>query len=875
MMLSEMLEFKGKWRNYQARVLDRANKYLSDGKIHIVAAPGSGKTTLGIELIRRLSKPALILAPSVTIREQWISRIVSGFLKNGYDPNEFFSQDLKNPKLITVATYQALHSAVTLSYFDVVKTMKSVNLSVLCLDECHHLRSEWWKALEDFKARLGVLTMISLTATPPYDSTPSMWSRYMDMCGEIDIEITIPELVKEGSLCPHQDFVYFSYPTKEESEEVENFNRSSAAMIQKLVADRQFAETIASFNGFTDARSGDELLDKPEYLSSLLIYMRAAGLQYPVKLQRLLSTKKLPALSAVWMERMLQGFCYEDTESFQCNKEYRDSIIVDLKAAGLIEKRKVVLRVSKEIERLLSQSKGKCNSIRDITFHEYHTIGKELRMLILTDYIKKEYEKTVGKQDGDVVALGVIPIFELLRRENVKRGQDMSLGVLSGTIAVIPAKAKDALLHIIKGQGEVKFSRIGDLSEQDYLKVDAVGDAHFLTAAITEIFTQGWFEVLIGTKSLLGEGWDSPCINSLILASFVGSFMLSNQMRGRAIRVFKDRTEKTSNIWHLVCLQPERQEKKQQNEDEDEEISGDFSLLSRRMEHFLGLHYFENRIESGMERLAIIAAPFNNKHVEEMNTQMLQLSDQRQVLKSRWDNALVNFRNMEVIEESEVTAKAITSVQFKSKLLKFTAIFIILITIVALLIIAPGMVKEKLVKKLLLGAGVISVLLEIWKLPELLLMRSPLGRLKVFGKGLRSAMMKKELFEDTNNRIRVRESGKSATLCLTGGTTKDKEMFAQCVTDFFAYVDNQRYLLVKSGNHNGLDGFFCVPEIFGKNKDDAELFTSSMKPFIGKYNLVYTRNEEGRKFLLKGRVKAFANREERCVNRKRVKDDYE
>ena len=25
------------------------------------------------------------------------------------------------------------------------------------------------------------------------------------MCGEIDEEITVPELVKEGSLCPHQD----------------------------------------------------------------------------------------------------------------------------------------------------------------------------------------------------------------------------------------------------------------------------------------------------------------------------------------------------------------------------------------------------------------------------------------------------------------------------------------------------------------------------------------------------------------------------------------------------------------------------------------------------------------------------------------------
>lgn len=48
-------------------------------KIHIVAAPGSGKTTLGIELIRRMNGKALILAPSITIREQWIARIEEAF----------------------------------------------------------------------------------------------------------------------------------------------------------------------------------------------------------------------------------------------------------------------------------------------------------------------------------------------------------------------------------------------------------------------------------------------------------------------------------------------------------------------------------------------------------------------------------------------------------------------------------------------------------------------------------------------------------------------------------------------------------------------------------------------------------------------------
>lgn len=65
-----ILSFQGKWRNYQERVLNESERYLDDGKIHIVAAPGAGKTTLGIELIRRTGRSCLILSPRIVIRQQ-------------------------------------------------------------------------------------------------------------------------------------------------------------------------------------------------------------------------------------------------------------------------------------------------------------------------------------------------------------------------------------------------------------------------------------------------------------------------------------------------------------------------------------------------------------------------------------------------------------------------------------------------------------------------------------------------------------------------------------------------------------------------------------------------------------------------------------
>lgn len=887
-----VLKFKGTWRSYQARVLENVGRYLADGKIHIVAAPGSGKTTLGIELIRRMNGNVLILAPSITIREQWVARIKEAFLCDGCKGEDYLSQDLKNPKAITVATYQALHSAMTrfqgtekdgeedaattveVDYagFDLVGTMQKADIKILCLDECHHLRSEWWKALEEFKSKFNNIKTISLTATPPYDSTPAMWTRYMNMCGEIDEEITIPELVKEGSLCPHQDYVYFNYPTKAEEQEVHKFTERSQAMMQTLMRDDQLLSYIRMHRGLSGQSSDDLLLDDPAYLSSILIYLQSRNVPFPSRLQRLLGAKHLPNMSTEWMECLLQGFLYDDADSYMCDKTYREMLIDQLKAQGLIEKRKVVMTKSAAIEKLLTNSLGKCNSIRDIVFHEYQTTGDALRLLVLTDYIRKEYEKSLGNEERDVNALGVLPFFEMLRRENAKKGGHVRFGVLCGTIVIIPAEAREALEREVADCGKVTFSKVGNLEKSDYLKVTAVGDAHFLTGAVTNIFAQGAMQVLIGTKSLLGEGWDSPCINSLVLASFVGSFMLSNQMRGRAIRVWREEPDKTSNIWHLVCLKPWNEVQK----NPEDGISEDYTLLERRMEHFLGLHYTEDTIENGMDRLQIVKPPFNKMNVDSINKKMLAMSGQRASLKERWDRSLAVYDKMDVVDEDEVADKFVTSVVF------WDAIRTMILAGIAMLagvILAAGIAKAT--KSPMLSAiGLVLIVCGIAagmiRFPKAFMLGSPLRRLKVFGNGIRKALELQNLMEEPHSKVATENAGPDIhTVYLSGGSGRDKALFAQCINEFFAAIDNQRYLLVKAKGHRGLDGFYAVPECFAKRKEDAQNFAQCMKPYIGNYELVYTRNESGRALLLEGRVRALANREERCISRKKVKGALE
>ena len=80
---------------------------------------------------------------------------------------------------------------------------------------------------------------------------------------------------------------------------------------------------------------------------------------------------------------------------------------------------------------------------------------------------------------------------------------------------------------------------------------------------------------------------------------------------------------------------------------------------------------------------------------------------------------------------------------------------------------------------------------------------------------------------------------------------------------------------ILAGHFCIFDGFYAIPNCFSKKKEDAERFAKCMHPYIGNYDCVYTRNEKGRELLLEGRVKALANREERCISHKKVKGALE
>ena len=229
----ESLRFQFSWRSYQEKFLEHFATHLNDNHLHVVAPPGSGKTILGLEMLCRVQKKTIVFAPTLTIRNQWKDRLLTFFTKDNSFTN--YSFDIKKPAALTFVTYQSLHTfyksfdtkGAFLAFFE------TQGIEAIVLDEAHHLKNEWWKCLFALK-NARKLTTIALTATPPIDSTDQELSRYFELCGPIDEEIAVPDLIKEGDLCPHQDFIHFSEPHQEEIESITSYRNKIADFVRYI-----------------------------------------------------------------------------------------------------------------------------------------------------------------------------------------------------------------------------------------------------------------------------------------------------------------------------------------------------------------------------------------------------------------------------------------------------------------------------------------------------------------------------------------------------------------------------------------------------------------------------------------------------------------
>ena len=877
-MFNKDIKFKYSWRPYQEKVLKEFEKYIEDKKINVVAAPGSGKTVLGLELARRLGNPVLILSPTVTIKNQWIDRFVKLFMPEGTKKPEWVSDNVYKLSYFNSITYQGLHYAykrkiqrnlqetddeieeekfdteIDIDTYDLIAEIKKNKISTIILDEAHHLKSEWWQSLTKVIESLTDVMIVSLTATPPYDVDHNEWKKYTELCGNIDIEISVPELVYAKNLCPHQDYIYFSYPTKKEKEAIKEYEDNVKDFIENLKSNTQLIEMVKKHPYIQNTENNiEKILDDTEFYSSMIIFLNSANIEIDRSKVKILGhNKKIPQFTVEWVETLLNNIIFSNNEYFLEFKDIIEELKKNLNKIGAIEKRKIYLAQNSMLQKYFVNSLSKLESINQIVNAEYNNLNKDLRMVILTDFLRKEY---LFEENIEINKLGVFPIFIKLLEQN----SNINMAILTGSIFMIPVSEKVKLIDNAKEKGipqnEIEFIDLEKI--KDYCIVKTTNKyKNMLMNSISKLFSDGNVNIIIGTKSLLGEGWDEPSINSLILASYVGSYVLSNQMRGRAIRT-NTNPNKTANVWHLVCA----------SENENGIVKNvDYETLKRRFTSFVGIGYNNEVLESGIERLDIIPREFSKKNIDKCNQETIQISNNRTHMYEKWFELIEKYGaenikiNNQIETKKEFMMNKLRIIQPK-RVLSTVLITMIMYYIYEMTKMESFAYIETFKERAIIFAILIIVLnfkfiIQCFRAIKL---STPDNQLKTIGKIVVKSLYEANIIKTNykNIKVNVVEDNQFNTINLSvqGVTTHENNVILNSIKEVFSEVENQRYIIVTKKKRNSK--YYNVSNLLSQKKELAQIFHNNWKKYIGFSYLFYTNSIEGRRVLLEARKNSF------------------
>ena len=234
--------------------------------------------------------------------------------------------------------------------------------------------------------------------------------------------------------------------------------------------------------------------------------------------------------------------------------------------------------------RVIAYSKSKMLALPEILRAERAVLGDRIRAVIVTDYEKTSAVSSEISHLLDEEAGGAMAAFRVLIGHAETNLLDPVL-VTGSSVLVdgdLALRLKvEAETWLKAGRYEVELSLEAmpltanvvrtsssgrgrpDYEDRDALSFSVLSGRgadwcpRVYVALITELFQRGLTRCLVGTRGLLGEGWDAHKINVLIDLTTVTTSMSVNQLRGRSFRLDPDEPLKLANNWDVVCLAPE------------------------------------------------------------------------------------------------------------------------------------------------------------------------------------------------------------------------------------------------------------------------------------------------------------------------------
>ena len=337
--------------------------------------------------------------------------------------------------------------------------------------------------------------------------------------------------------------------------------------------------------------------------------------------------------------------------------------------------------------------------------------------------------------------------------------------------------------------------------------------------------------------------------------------MLSNQMRGRAIRRCKTDPAKVANIWHLASIVRHDYHARLFSELD----FSDYYTLQRRFQSFVGIAYTQNLIQNGMERLEIVNKQALQKEHEQINQSMYTQARNRAGTRRRWEETLAQYGGEDIKIVNNLQIRAKKEARFKSLSIRDLQGHFWILLIQTLFIILDLRYEFDLG----LTISLILNVFHLFFLARLVGRFNPVRNMQKVGRATLSALQAINAIQTPKGQVSSHTSKSRSinpdepniyTIRLQGATAYENNIFIRCIQEIYQRIDNPRYLIQVRNPVRTV--YFSVPSLLSNNKTNAEIMQKYWKKHIGRGNLIFTRNAAGRKALLNARKGSFDYKDE-------------
>ena len=518
----------------------------------------------------------MVLCPNTTIQGQWIDKARQYLIEldalkedlGGGAPAAGVDPSARTPVL--ALTYQ-LFSSRQGNDDEVDRLFSQLareGYRTIVMDECHHLTGHWAEVILAFLEQHEDAFIIGLTATPPRDRSPRELQRYLSIVGPVDAEVPLAAVVRDGLLSPFQDLARFVIPTERERMFIHNRYEAVQGVIEKLAhtpdgidplplwVERRLLEPQWRGRRYEDFAVLS--VEAPRFAAALIRFMHSRHLGLP---RGVFDPQEVPQpLGVSDLGLIIEDYIEGHLADIPGGAPLAGEALAALEPFGFHRQGDRLVRKVSPVSRVLAFSGAKLAAMREVLIQEMSILDRELRAVVLTDYVKTHGAgESAPEELLDPEAGGAIAAFRSLLAD--PRTDALDPVLVTGEAVLVDDEIAEQVLE----QGQSYLQRQGIKAElrlipgEGFCSLEGKGSgwcSRTYVGLITDLLKQGVTRCIIGTRALLGEGWDCEPLNTLVDLTSVSAFVTVNQVRGRTLRLDPEEPAKTANNWDIVAVLP-------------------------------------------------------------------------------------------------------------------------------------------------------------------------------------------------------------------------------------------------------------------------------------------------------------------------------